>query len=141
MTIDNLNNARLTAGISTWLKPSQLKMLIGIPKITCTSPLPVDGNHPSITAKSSIIIIPTQNVGRLKPKMDPVIILFEAQESGFNPAQTPNGIPKIMAIIRETTASSIVAGILSNIKSKAGSLNTNDSPRFPLRAFETKIPY
>ena len=35
--------------------------------------------------------------------MDPVIILFEAQESGFNPAQTPNGIPKIMAIIRETT--------------------------------------
>ena len=94
-----------------------------------------------MTAKRSIIIIPTQNVGRLKPSIDPVIMLLEAQDSGLSPAQTPNGIPNIIAIINETTASSIVAGIRSNISSKAGSLKTNDSPRFPLRAFEMKIPY
>ena len=48
-------------------------------------------------------------------------MLFDAKESGLSPAQTPRGIPKIIAIKRATTANSIVAGIRSKINNNAGS--------------------
>jgi len=46
---------------------------------------------------------------------------LEASDSGLSPAHTPRGIPKMIAINSATTASSIVAGILSRINNKAGS--------------------
>ena len=57
-----------------------------MPSTKTVSPRPVDGSQPSITAKTMIIISPTQKVGRLKPKIEPAIIVRLSFDSGFNPA-------------------------------------------------------
>ena len=67
-----------------------------------------------------IIISPTQNVGSEKPRIEPVMIVLPATESGFKPAHNPSGMPSTTAISIAAIASSKVAGIRSRISSTAG---------------------
>ena len=105
------------------------------------SPLPVDGNHPSWTANIMINIIPTQNVGIEKPKIEPAIITLLALLSGLYPAYIPKGIAIIKDINNENKASSNVAGILWIINFRAGSPKINELPKSPLNAFTKKYQY
>ena len=86
MTSDILKSERLSAGINRWESPSRVKKLSSIPPTITVSPRPVEGNHPSITAKTMIIISPTQKVGRLKPRMELAMMVLLTLASGFNPA-------------------------------------------------------
>ena len=88
-----------------------------------------------------ISISPTQNVGSEKPRIEPAIMLFAANESGFKPAQSPSGRPITMAITIAVSASSTVAGMRCNISCTAGTLEANDLPRSPEKAALTKLQY
>ena len=97
-----------------------------------STPRPVLGSHPSCTANTMMNISPTQNDGRLNPRMLPAIIPRASQPlSGRNPAYSPAGIPITMLISTAATASSIVAGSRCRITFIAGSLNTKLRPRSP----------
>ena len=121
--------------------PCQDVKLTSIPRKVVVGPLPVDGNQPKITAKSIIIIIPTQKVGRLKPKMEAVIIDLEVTEFGRRPASIPSGIPITTASSSAKSASSNVAGMRSKISSNAGSSKIKESPRFPWAALRRNSKY
>ena len=88
-----------------------------------------------------INIIPTQNVGIEKPKIEPAIITLLALLSGLYPAYIPNGIAIIKDINNENKASSNVAGILWIINFRAGSPKINELPKSPLKAFTKKYQY
>ncbi len=62
-------------------------------------------------------ISPTQNVGSEKPRMEPAITALENPASGFSPAKTPKGIPKMTASTNAASASSKVAGMRSAMMS------------------------
>ena len=57
-----------------------------MPNSGTVSPRPVEGSQPRMTAKIMIIISPTQKVGRLKPRIEPVMIVLLARVSGRSPA-------------------------------------------------------
>ena len=88
-----------------------------------------------------ISISPTQNVGRLKPRMDPLMMLRPIQLSDLMPAIMPSGMPKNIAMSIAPQASSSVAGRRCKISFKAGSLKTKELPRLPRRALVKKIQY
>ena len=67
-----------------------------------------------------IIISPTQKVGSEKPRMEPVMMVLPAIESGLSPAHSPSGMPSTTAISMAAIASSKVAGMRSRIRSTAG---------------------
>ena len=64
------------------------------PPRSTTSPRPKLGNHPRCTANTRISISPTQNVGRLKPRIDAVITIRSRRDPGWVPAARPSGTPK-----------------------------------------------
>ena len=76
MTEEILNSAKFNAGKKTWDSPFRVNKELFIPIKVPISPLPVDGSHPSWTANIIINIIPTQNVGIEKPKIEPAIIVL-----------------------------------------------------------------
>ena len=76
MISDSLNSARLIAGRSAYLNPSQLKIDSCRPSTSVVGPRPVDGSQPSCTANTMIRIKPTQKVGSEKPRIDPAMIAF-----------------------------------------------------------------
>ncbi len=82
-----------------------------MPRNTAVSPRPVDGSQLRYTANSMIIIRPTQKDGSEKPRIELAMIPREIRCSGNNPAYRPSGIPRKIAISRDTSASSIVAGM------------------------------
>ena len=114
--------------------PSQVKKLSCKPSTSTVAPRPVDGSQPSHTENTMINISPTQNVGNEKPSIDPAMMDFAANESGVNPAHSPNGNPSTMAMIIATSASSTVAGMRCSISCTAGTLEANDLPRSPVTA-------
>jgi hypothetical protein len=91
----------------------------------------VEGNQPRWTANTIIKMIPTQNVGIENPRIEPAIIVLLTFDFGFNPAYMPRGMPKNMAMNKENSASSRVAGIRWIISFKAGSPKINDRPKSP----------
>ena len=86
ITDDSLKSARLNAGKKMCDSPSSVKIELVMPKIVATSPRPVEGSHPRFTEKNIIKMIPTQNVGIEKPRIEPAIIVLLTLLSGFNPA-------------------------------------------------------
>ncbi len=105
------------------------------------SPRPFGGSQPSCTEKTMMSTRPTQKVGRLKPRMEPAMMLRPIHEWGFKPATSPRGMPSAIAITMATKASSSVAGSLSRISWIAGTLYTNDRPRSPLAARRRNVAY
>src|SRR5665213_377186 len=94
--------------------------LCGVPVSFLTvAPRPLDGSHPSITENTMISIRPTQNVGSETPRIEPAMIERPLHESGFNPAHSPSGMPKITANSIATMASSSVAGMRSKMSPSA----------------------
>src|SRR5678815_6153325 len=78
--------------------PSQFRKLTGMPNSSVVWPRPVDGSQPRNTENTMIIIRPTQNVGRLKPKIEPAMIVLLYHALGFMPATRPSGMPSTIAI-------------------------------------------
>ena len=74
------------AGSSAYLSPSQLKMDSFSPRTSVVGPRPVDGSHPSVTAKIRIRISPTQKVGSENPRIDPAMMVFDTTLCGRRPA-------------------------------------------------------
>ena len=109
-----------------------------MPRNGTVSPRPVEGSQPSITANSIIIMMPTQKLGRLKPRMEPAMIALDDLASGLSPARTPSGMPSTMAIRSAAIASSKVAGMRCTISCSAGSPKMKDLPRSPCSALTTK---
>ncbi len=83
------------------------------------APRPEAGSQPRSTANSTISTSPTQKVGRLKPKIDPVISQRSSRDGAVAPASTPRGTPTSTASTIAVTASSSVAGSRSRITSMA----------------------
>ena len=88
-----------------------------------------------------ISISPTQNVGRLKPNIEPAMIARAPIDSGRYPAYMPSGMPIATAMTSADAANSSVAGMRCTISCSADMLNTNDLPRSPARALRTKTKY
>ena len=109
-----------------------------MPRKGTVSPRPVEGSQPSTTANSMIIMMPTQKLGRLKPRIEPAMIAFDDLASGLSPARTPSGMPISTAISSAAIASSKVAGIRCTISCSAGSPKMKDLPRSPWSALTTK---
>ena len=57
-----------------------------MPSSSRVSPRPVEGSQPRMTAKTQMNISPTQKVGRLKPRMEPAMIVRLTGDSGHRPA-------------------------------------------------------
>ena len=68
--------------------------------------------------------MPIQNVGRLKPNMEPAITKREPIAVGFNPARMPSGTPITIPMTIAAVANSSVAGMRWKINSMAGLPNT-----------------
>ncbi len=99
-----------------------MRKLTGTPATSSVSPRPLEGSQPSCTEKTMMRTSPTQNVGRLNPRMDPAMMPRPTKESGLSPATRPSGMPSEMAITIATNASSMVAGSLSRMSVRAGTL-------------------
>ena len=85
-------------------------------------PRPLGGNHPKCTENTMISTRPTQNVGRLKPTIEPAMMVRPTHDSGLRPASRPSGMPSTMAISIAAIASSSVAGSLARMSWMAGTL-------------------
>ena len=88
-----------------------------------------------------ISIRPTQNVGRLKPRMEPAMMVLLYHAWGFIPATSPSGMPSRIDISIAQSASSTVAGMRSKMSCTAGMLCENERPRSPLNALVRKSQY
>ena len=66
-------------------------------------------------------MMPNQKLGIEMPKKPNVEPRLSAHEFGLAPAQTPSGMPSMIAISIDAMASSIVAGSLSPINVMTGS--------------------
>ena len=86
MISESLKSARLIAGSSAYLRPSQLKIDSCSPSTSVVGPRPVDGSQPSVTAKIRIRISPTQKVGSEKPRIEPAMMDFDNTLCGRRPA-------------------------------------------------------
>jgi len=118
-----------------------VRKLTCIPISSTVSPRPVDGSQPSSTAKIMISMMPTQKEGRLKPKIDPAMIVLLTRLSGRSPAYTPSGMPRTIDRKSDPKASSMVAGMRCAISSSAGCPKTKESPRLPCSALPRKTKY
>ena len=74
--------------------PDQVTRLVRMPRNVPTSPRPVDGSQPSQTEKIMISIMPCQKFGRLKPRIEPVMMVSSSTVSGLRPDQRPSGMPR-----------------------------------------------
>ena len=63
-----------------------MRKLTWMPRSDAVSPLPVEGSHPSITAKIMMNMSPTQKVGRLNPRIEPAMMTLLAFAFGRSPA-------------------------------------------------------
>ena len=88
MISESLKSARLMAGSSAYLQPSQLKIDSCSPRTSVVGPRPVDGSQPSCTAKIMISISPTQKVGSEKPRIDPAMMVFDTTLCGSQTRRT-----------------------------------------------------
>ena len=138
MTSESLNSDRLIAGSSRCDNPSRVRKLTSTPSTGTVSPRPVDGSQPSMTANSMIIMMPTQKLGRLKPRIEPAMMVRDHPASGRSPASTPSGMPSTTASSSAAIASSKVAGMRSMISCSAGWPKMKESPRSPWSALTTK---
>src|SRR5712692_9895499 len=82
---------------------------------------PEDGSQLKYPDMTRISMMPNQKLGIEMPKKPNIEPKLSAHEFGFAPAQTPSGMPKMIAISRDATASSMVAGSRSPIKLITGS--------------------
>jgi len=92
-------------------------------------------------ASSRINMMPSQKLGMLMPKSPKVVPTLSSHEFGFEPAQTPNGMAKTMAMIIEKIASSIVAGRRALMTLLTGSAYLNDLPNSPVSVDATNFKY
>ena len=86
-------------------------------------------------------IMPTQKLGRLKPRMDPPMMTLPLTESGLRPAHMPSGMPTKTVINRAKIASSKVAGMRSTMTLIADTPWIKEFPRLPVTAFFRKTTY
>ena len=85
--------------------------------------------------------MPSQKLGMLIPKRPHVVPTLSNHEFGLEPAQTPNGMAKRMAMIIEKIASSIVAGRRALMTWLTGSAYLNDLPNSPVTVEVTNFKY
>src|SRR5713226_7707537 len=102
---------------------------------------PEDGSQLKYPDMTRIIMMPSQKLGIEMPKKPNAEPKLSAQEFVFAPAQTPSGMPKMIAISSDAMASSMVAGSRSPIKLITGSAYRNDVPRSPDAIFARKRRY
>ena len=118
-----------------------MRKLTSIPSTFTVSPRPVGGSQPSQTENTMISMRPTQNVGRLKPRMEPAMIALADVVSGLSPAQSPSGSPSTIAMTIALSASSTVAGMRCRMSSTAGTFDVNERPSSPANALARKFQY
>src|SRR5262245_50786069 len=102
---------------------------------------PEDGSQFKYPDTIKISMMPNQKLGIEMPKKPNVEPRLSTHEFGLAPAQAPSGIPKMIAISMDATASSIVAGSLSPINVRTGSAYRKDVPRSPARIFARNRRY
>ena len=103
--------------------------------------LPDAGSQPSLTAKSSISIAPSQNVGTACPTIGSVRTIRNAHPARGDAESTPTTIPKRTASARAEPASASVAGRRSRTDCSAGWLSRQESPKSPVSPFVTNRAY
>ena len=79
-------------------------------------------------------MIASQKLGMLMPKRPKVVPRLSIQELGLEPAHTPSGIARSVAMMIAKIASSIVAGRRVLMTSITGSAYLNDLPKSPAAA-------
>ena len=87
-----------------------------------------------IPASSRINMMPSQKLGILMPKRPKLVPRLSIHELGLEPAITPKGIAKRVAMIIEKKASSIVAGRRVLMTLATGSPYLKDLPNSPAAA-------
>src|SRR3990170_8812384 len=92
-------------------------------------------------ANSRISIMASQKLGMLIPKRPKVVPTLSSHELGREPAHTPNGIARQVAMIIEKTASSMVAGSRDLMTLVTGSPYLKDLPKSPATAELRNLRY
>ena len=77
----------------------------------------------------------------LMPKSPNVVPRLSSHEFGLEPAQTPNGMAKAMAMMIEKIANSMVAGSRALMTLLTGSAYLNDLPKSPVNVDATNFKY
>ena len=94
-----------------------------------------------IPAKTRINMMPSQKLGMLMPNSPKLVPRLSIHELGFDPAHTPRGIAKRVAMMIETIANSMVAGSRVLMTLLTGSAYLNDLPKSPVTADVMNLKY
>jgi hypothetical protein len=99
------------------------------------------GSKFNTPARNKISMIASQKLGMLMPKRPKVVPRLSTHELGLEPAHTPSGIARRVAMIIAKIASSMVAGSRVFITLTTGSAYLNDLPKSPTAADLINLKY
>jgi len=97
--------------------------------------IPLSGSSPSCAPKSQTTMMPTQNVGKLRPMSAPKTVVFSNRLPRYQPVSTPSVIPMMYAMTNAVSINTSVFGRNVMMTSLTCAFVLNDRPRSNVARF------